>query len=70
MDRILNRHVGGRWGIEKRELPFSGVPAKRRHYSDYYDDEMRELVQSMYDSDITKFDYTFEAQKHDEKLPK
>lgn len=46
-------------GIAKRELPKSGASKKRKPYTDYYDDGTRDLINSMYEFDIAKFNYTF-----------
>jgi Sulfotransferase family len=34
--------------------------SSREHYSEYYDDELRELVHTRFAAEIERFDYTFE----------
>src|SRR5262245_42919673 len=34
----------------------------RKHYSNYYDDELRELVRTRFAAEIARFNYTFEVQ--------
>jgi len=36
--------------------------SSRKHYSNYYDDELRELVRTRFAAEIGRFNYTFEAQ--------
>ena len=51
-----------RLGVEHLRLPRlkTGIRKKKRHYSDYYDDESREIVARKHANDIKTFGYTFE----------
>ena len=53
------RAVCGRLGISPPTLPQYNR-SNRKHYSKYYDDELRELVRSRFAAEIERFGYTFE----------
>src|SRR5437868_2233178 len=46
------------------DIPVQPLPqynrSTRQHYSEYYDDELRELVWMRFAPEIERFDYTFE----------
>ena len=46
-------------GIKHQELPHENK-SNTKHYSDFYDDESREIVAKKYAKDIEHFNYSFE----------
>jgi len=48
-------------GISSPTLPQYNR-SSRKHYSNYYDDELRELVRTRFAAEIGRFNYTFEVQ--------
>ncbi|MEO1654256.1 MAG: sulfotransferase family 2 domain-containing protein [Bacteroidota bacterium] len=46
------------WGIRYRSIPHK-YKGERRHYSEYYDDESREMLGEIYQEDIKHFGYEF-----------
>ena len=44
-----------------RRVPRIGRGRYRGHYRDFYDDETRELIGTLYEQDIERFGYTFEG---------
>jgi hypothetical protein len=42
--------------------PAAIQPLKPRHYSKYYDNELREFVRARFAAEIERFGYTFEEQ--------
>jgi Sulfotransferase family len=53
------RNVCGILGISPATLPLYNR-SNREHYSNYYDDELRELVRKRFGAEIERFGYTFE----------
>jgi Sulfotransferase family len=53
------RTVCGTLGISPATLPQYNR-SNREHYSNYYDDELRELVRKRFAAEIERFGYTFE----------
>ena len=53
-------------GIQK-ELPYfhakSGRVEKRKHYSHYYNDDLKDIVSKNFEVDIMRFGYSFEREK-------
>ena len=46
--------------LESRDLPITNVSNNRTHYSNYYNEESRDLVKSMYNFDINKYKYSYD----------
>ena len=51
-----------RVGVPSAQLPRlkSGIRKGKRHYSEYYDDETRDIVAEIHRNDIRLFNYRFE----------
>jgi hypothetical protein len=50
-------------GIEYTELPRLNTSPDRPHYSSYYDSDLRNIVETIYQDDLKEFEYEFDTQK-------
>jgi len=57
-----NKTQNNSWIIQIKNL-FKLNDSKRKHYSEYYDDDTFEFVEKYYQNDITNFNYKFERNK-------
>ena len=53
--------VCDRTGIERQTLPHKNAMNRQQHYTEFYDNESRSLVEALYPQDIEYFDYEFGA---------
>ena len=54
-------HVCDLLGIERQTLPHKNAMDRKQHYTEFYDDESRALIEILYPQDIEYFDYKFGA---------
>ena len=53
-----------RFLLRKIRHLFSNNNRIKKHYSEYFDEELFDVVSKMYERDINKFDYKFDKQEH------